>query len=133
MAEHGITAKDFEHADGIGTVATCLCGWRDAWMMQGGNAEASGHDHMRTVDPDYRRRENEAHAQWLVEHEARQVARKAALAANPPAPREPVTHYHSCSCHLSPPCSACTNCMHQGGDINDCPNDCQECEIDHDY
>lgn len=31
-----------------GTIATCTCGWRDAWGMQDGSAEASAHAHGKT-------------------------------------------------------------------------------------
>ena len=37
---------------------------------------------------------------------------------------------HVCRCHYNPPCSDCERCMH--ADTQDCPNDCQTCEIDHD-
>ncbi|ALY09912.1 hypothetical protein SEA_ROSIEPOSIE_66 [Arthrobacter phage RosiePosie] len=32
---------------------------------------------------------------------------------------------HPCSCHLHPPCGACEHCTHW--DVDDCPNDCQDC------
>lgn len=36
---------------------------------------------------------------------------------------------HNCSCHINPPCGECENCKHW--DVTDCPNDCQDCDIDH--
>lgn len=38
---------------------------------------------------------------------------------------------HECSCHINPPCGRCEECAHWDAEergIEDCPNDCQECD-----
>lgn len=129
MAEHDITSEDTTVRGRPGTVARCLCGWSSSWGVQDGSAEADGHNHMMRLDPEYRQRWEERRARFLAEHKELMSAR-----APTPAPisREKPELCHECSCHLNPPCGACENCNHASGDITDCPNDCQECEVDHD-
>lgn len=127
MAEHNVRSDDVTVRGNPGTVASCACGWSSSWGIRDGSAESDGHSHMLAVDPEYRRRSEEQHAKWLAEHEARLAAR-----ASAPPPKQPPEHSHNCSCHLSAPCSACERCKHPAGDFDDCPNDCQECEVEHD-
>ena len=136
MSEHRVTCTDEQVRGCRGTVARCVCGWADAWMLQGGNAEASGHDHMRTNDPEYRARSDEQTRVWAIEQAARNSRRQAELlerlSNTPLGPqRKPFDRCHPCFCHLNPPCSQCENCTHAGSEITDCDNDCQDCEVDH--
>ncbi|MFC5930893.1 hypothetical protein D6T64_11930 [Cryobacterium melibiosiphilum] len=128
MAEHGITTKDEMVRERPGTVATCTCGWRSAWGVQDGSAESDAHDHQMQHDPEARARHEKRMAEWRAENAARIAAR--ATVIQPKA----TEHYHGCSCHLSAPCGACENCKHPAGDFADeCPNDCQDCDTEHDY
>jgi hypothetical protein len=122
--KHGITSVDQLVRGHPGTVVTCLCGWQDAWGVSDGSAEASGHEHMLSRDPEY--------VIWYREMVAKQRADHAEwLKAHPPVARvvravpRPI-HQHGCSCHIDPPCSRCVNCRHI--DHPECPNDCQTCE-----
>ena len=125
MVDHGIASTDEMVRGYLGTVARCLCGRQFAWSIRDGSAEAEGHAHMLAVDPQYRAESEARDAAWVVRNEARQAAR---LVTPAPARRE---HLYNCSCHLSAPCGPCENCKHPTGDFDDCPNDCQECEVDH--
>ena len=134
VAEHGITAEDTIVGGYPGTIARCVCGWSSSWSIQDGSAEADGHAHVMRSDPEARARSEEhsraflaKHAAWLVESRKRTAER--AAEAKP----KQSEHSHNCSCHLGAPCSACVNCKHPAGDVDGCPNDCQECEIGHDY
>lgn len=140
--EHSTTCTDEQVRGHWGTVARCICGWKDAWAIQGGNAEASAAEHMYRNDAEYRAAADERARIWeggRPAREAEAVARRdrivdSYLALTPlgPAPR-PADPCHECVCHLNPPCGWCENCKHLGGEITDCENDCQDCEIDHEY
>lgn len=125
---HTVDSRDATVRGYPGTVSTCTCGWRSEWAVRDGSAESDAHGHMRAVDPEYRRLDDERHARWKAEHEARVAAR---LSEPPRAETKPVTRCHECSCHINPPCSRCENCKHGAGDINDCPNDCEDCDVKH--
>lgn len=134
MIQHKVTCTDEQVRGYRGTVARCICGWYDAWTLQGGNAEASGHEHMRANDAEYRARSDEQKRVWAIEREEREIQREAErlehLVNTPLGPeRKPREHCHDCSCFIDPPCNQCVDCRHI--DIDDCPNDCQDCEIDH--
>lgn len=130
--KHETTCTDEQVRGYRGTIARCTCGWSDAWALQGGNAEASAAKHMRENDPEYAAAEQarwEAGAPARAEQQRLYEEREAARKSEPPSvPREPC---HSCRCFISPPCNACVACTHI--DYPDCPNDCQECEIPHEY
>lgn len=123
------TAEDGEVRGRRGTIATCTCGWRDAWGVQDGSAEASAYLHSLQHDPRKRAEHEERARQYFAGAEARDTEnrRRAAesLARREPDV-EPRQRCHDCSCHLDPPCSACENCAHMDGEI-DCPNDCRDC------
>lgn len=136
MAEHEVTCTDETVRGSRGTVARCACGWSDAWAIQGGNAEASAHDHMIANDPEYREAARVQREAWEAERLEREAQRQAELEefwkTEPLGPkRKPIEpHDHGCTCFIDPPCNACVNCAHH--DVDDCPNDCQDCEVEHD-
>lgn len=136
MSDHKVTCTDERVRGYWGTVARCICGWSDAWMLQGGNAESSGHSHMMENDPEYSARHEERMWVWAAEQVERDAQREAEhlirLENTPLGPEtKPFEPCHQCSCHLNPPCSNCENCAHASNEITDCDNDCDSCDIDH--
>ena len=131
MAEHGITTNDETVRGHPGTVATCTCGWRSSWGVRDGSAESDAHDHQMRNDPEALARHQKRMEEWQAESDARAAAR---IASHANVVRPKVTERsHECRCHLSAPCTPCVNCKHPGGAFDDCPNDCQDCDIEHDY
>ena len=133
--QHEVTATDemvnsrVGYPPRPGTVARCACGWKSAWWLRDGSAEADGHAHMRLVDPEYRVRDDERRAQWAAEHEERKAKAEAERLARPQPPSPPAKAYeqcHGCACHIAPPCGPCEDCKH--ADYPECTNDCQDCE-----
>ena len=134
MADHGITAEDTMVRGYPGTIARCLCGWDTAWSVRDGSAEADGHAHVMRCDPEAKAASEAFQAVFLAERRAWDAANKARYDPPPTGPQPAVAeHSHECSCHLGAPCGRCENCKHPAGDFEDCPNDCQECEVEHDY
>lgn len=144
MSEHITHCVDEMVSGHRGTVAYCTCGWKDAWSIQGGNAEASAHGHSMRYNPEYRQEHIERVAKFNTELSSTGCTCGKftedfgyVLDINCPihwvrsVPSPVYELCHSCSCHLDPPCGACENCGHMAGEI-DCPNDCQDC-YDHDY
>lgn len=127
MSEHTTTTVDGDVRGYPGTIATCSCGWRDAWAVMDGSAESSAHFHRLSHDPEAKRDYDE---QMRLVREAN-VQRDAERVVQPVREGAPIRERcHPCSCHLHPPCGACENCAH--ADHPECGNDCQTCEEYHD-
>jgi hypothetical protein len=97
--EHAISTTDWPGGK-RGTLVECSCGWRDFWSVMDGSAEASAGAHRVRMGGEPVRSINVMPPGWKPH-----VASKS-------APEEWVCpdHPQHCSCHISPPCSACTDC-----------------------
>lgn len=154
--QHMVTTRDEQVRGRRGTASRCTCGWSSLWGVTDGSAEADADRHLRDNVPGYAE-EKEAHYQrQRDDHDARVAARKEEMrlaidegsgdiqaaiedarsegltTGKLPERPKPTELCHECICFLNPPCGRCENCLHLGGEI-DCENDCQTCDVEHDY
>lgn len=141
MSDHLVVTTDEVVRGRPGTVSRCTCGWKSAWGVQDGSAEADAHGHRMRRDEDYRKRALGRVAEYNKAERERGCTCKLfedsygfvmdrdcvlhGFVKREPKKVESREPCHGCSCHINPPCGACENCVHW--DIDDCENDCQTC------
>ena len=99
VSEHTISTTDWPWGK-PGTLVQCSCGWRDFWSVMDGSAEASAEHHRVEM--------GEAPVRGI---DVMPPGWKPYVRTEPREPDwECPDHPQHCSCHISPPCSACVDC-----------------------